>query len=693
MKSTYPRFLATVWLAWAMLSWHLQGLSAGPASWASPPGAEDRGATDAGKSSEETAIRRWVGSSLLGEATPLSDHGLTGECPISFTYGGKPSEQLLGRWSRSVRHLPPADGKEKHTITWLDPETGLEVTGEVTVFSDFPAVEWLIRLKNTGAKDSPILEGIRPLDVTVGVDDKEKVVFHHAKGSDAGAEDYATIDAALAPGSCITLPPVEQRSQSYLPYFNLQWPRGGIVGAIGWTGQWELSVRRIAGRGVVLQAGQQRTHLTLHPGESIRTPRILLVYWQGADRMRGHNLLRRLLLAHYVPRLNGRVVTPLLTQNTFFLFGDGNQTTERNQIETIAGIPAMGLEGYWMDAGWFEGGWPSGTGNWFPKRDHFPHGLRVVGDAAHKAGLKFVLWFEPERVDEGSRIAREHPRWLLAQQMFNLGDPQARQWMTDLLSRCISDWGIDVYRQDRNFYPLLIWRQNDPPNRQGITEIRHVEGLYAMWDELLRRHPGLIIDNANWRATGPDLEMVMRSAGSWTCSEAAGAGTNPVYNQSQLAGLSLYLPLHASLLFGTDPYTVRSVARLGTSLSTLSGNSSAKEMRRAAAEIRSLRPLYLGDYYPLMETDLDERHWCGWQFDRPDLGQGLAICFRRSASRDAARDVSLQGLDPDARYEVTFAESYDVKEKRLLTGRELTRLRVEIGKAPGSLLVRYSKSR
>ncbi len=233
-----------------------------------------------------------------------------------------------------------------------------------------------------------------------------------------------TNDAALAPGSCITLPPEGQRSQTYLPYFNLQWHRGGIVGAIGWTGQWELSVRRIAGRGVVLQAGQQRTHLKLHPGESIRTPRILLVHWQGADRMRGHNLLRRLLLAHYVPRINGQVVMPLLTQNTFWLFGDGNQTTERNQIETIAGIPAMGLEGYWMDAGWFEGGWPSGTGNWFPKKDHFPHGLRVVGDAAHKAGLKFVLWFEPERVDKGSRIAREHPRWLLAHQMFNLGDPQ-----------------------------------------------------------------------------------------------------------------------------------------------------------------------------------------------------------------------------------------------------------------------------
>jgi alpha-galactosidase len=661
---------------------------------ASPPDAKDKAANGTGQSSEATALRRWVGSSLLGEETPISSHGFTGGCPISFTYGGKPSGQLLGGWKRSVSHLPPADGRERHTVTWLDAGSGLEVACEVTVFADFPAAEWLLRLKNTGSKATPILEGIRPLDVNVGVGDQEAVVFHHAKGSDAGADDYATIAAALAPGACITLPAQEQRSQSFLPYFNLQWPGGGIVGAIGWTGQWELSVRRVAGRGVVLRAGQQRTHLALLPGESIRTPRILLVHWQGTDRMRGHNLLRRLLLAHYVPRINGRVVTPLLTQNTFFLFGDGNQTTQRNQLETIARIPALGLEGYWMDAGWFEGGWPHGTGNWFPKKDHFPQGLRVLGDAAHRAGLKFVLWFEPERVDNGSRIAREHPRWVLAHQMFNLGDPEARKWMTDFLSRRIADWGIDVYRQDRNFYPLPIWRESDPPDRQGITEIRHVEGLYAMWDELLRRHPGLMIDNANWRATGPDLEMVMRSAGSWTCSEAAGAGTNPVYNQSQLAGLSLYLPLHASLLFATDPYTVRSVARCGASLSrNVLGNFAVAEIRRAATEVRALRPLYLGDYYPLMEIDRDERHWCGWQFDRPDLGQGFALCFRRSASPEAARDVSLQGLDADARYEATFAETYDVKEKRLLTGRELSRLRVEIGKAPGSMLVRYSKSR
>jgi len=406
-----------------------------------------------------------------------------------------------------------------------------------------------------------------------------------------------------------------------------------------------------------------------------------------------------------VPRIKDQVVVPLLTQNTWAVFAAGNETTEQNQLEAIARMPSMGLEGYWLDAGWFEGGWPNGAGNWVPRKDHFPRGLRPLADAAHKSGLKFVLWFEPERVADDSRIAREHPGWLLAREdkqepeipgrLLNLGDPEARRWITDYLSGCITDWGVDVYRQDRNFYPFRFWRNADAPDRQGITEIRHVEGLYAMWDELLQRHPGLIIDNANWRCTGPDLEMVMRSAGSWTSSEAARGGENRVYNQAQLSGLSLYVPIHASLLWGTDPYTVRSVGRFGTSISydTRPASFSVEEMKRAGEEVRSLRPLYLGDYYPLTVVDLDERHWCGWQFDRPDLGQGFAMFFRRPASPQAACDARLQAVDPDGQYEVTFAETYEVKEKRLMAGRQLASFRVEIHRVPGSLLVRYVRQR
>jgi hypothetical protein len=54
-------------------------------------------------------------------------------------------------------------------------------------------------------------------------------------------------------------------------------------------------------------------------------------------------------------------------------------------------------------------------------------------------------------------------------------------------------------------------------------------------------------------------------------------------------------------------------------------------------------------------------------------------------------DTALRGLDSNADYEVTFAETYDVKEKRVITGAELGKLRVEIGSAPGVMLVRYPR--
>ncbi len=44
--------------------------------------------------------------------------------PLSFTYGGIPSAELLGRWDRfsTSREL---EDRTEHSVTWTDPETGL----------------------------------------------------------------------------------------------------------------------------------------------------------------------------------------------------------------------------------------------------------------------------------------------------------------------------------------------------------------------------------------------------------------------------------------------------------------------------------------------------------------------------------------------------------------------------------------
>ena len=655
---------------------------------------------------------------------------------FSFIYGGKRSQDLLPHWKKTVSNKSLEDGKQLYVTTYREEATGLEIAKEVTRFPDAPAVECILRLRNTGTQDTPIIEKLLPLDLEFTAGEAGKIVLHYARGSMGSTEDYLPIDQEISSGAEFSLAHYVLRGANHvdgqLPFFNLQWPGGGLIGAVGWTGQWAVQVRGESGRRVVVQAGQQTTHLKLHPGESIRTPRILLLQWTGNDRFLGHNQFRKLLLAHYVPRIDGHIVVPPISNSNAFVYqyeaiakktghnpldvvsqlkpGDEknfaglsddalNWVNEKNQLDFIRGIPPVGMEVYWLDAGWFEGEWPFGVGSWIPDPNKFPHGLRPMSDAAHEKGLKFLLWFEPGRVGPGSQIATEHPNWVLHRPeegklggLFNYGDAAALRWMTESLSGKISDWGIDIYRQDSNICPVLFWQTADEPDRQGITEIRWVEGLYSLWDGLLRAHPKLVIDNANWRITGPDIEVMSRSVGSLTRSETECGGIpHPTATQVQTAELSLWVPIGAGTVNGFDPYTFRSAATggVGAGLDLRASYVPVDQVRRGIEEVKSLRPFWQGDYYPLTDITVDERAWAGWEFYRPDLKSGFAVFFRRSLSQQQTLETGLRGLDPAASYDVTFAKDYEVTEKRRMTGEQLAHMRVEIGSRPGSVLVTY----
>ena len=467
----------------------IQGLSGGVVMRAeADSAAATGGAAPSSDSREEcAAVKAWAGKAFsMGPSLPSgSVAGHPGRLPFSFVYGGKPSAELLPSWARREKTEQAPDGTERRTIVFTDPSTGLEMTVEITRFADLPGIDWVLHFANRGRTDSALLEQIQPLNLAIDIPDGA-VMFHHAYGSTASATDFIPIDEPLAPGAVVNLAPVGGRSSNgVLPFFNLEWPRGGMAWAVGWSGQWSQRLQRIDAATIGIEAGQQHLRARLHPGEGIRTPRILLAPWRGTDADRGPNQLRRLLLAHYVPRRDGRIAIPPVTQNSWFVYSDGNGTTEENQIGHIRALPSLGVEAWWLDAGWFEGGWPNGVGSWVPNAAHFPHGLKPLGDEAHRLGLKFLVWFEPERVDPNSLIAREHPGYVLGMHtgwngsgLFNLGDPSARVWLTDLLSRCIGDWGIVIYRTDFNVgSPLRFWEAADTPGREGITENHYVEGL------------------------------------------------------------------------------------------------------------------------------------------------------------------------------------------------------------------------
>ncbi len=68
---------------------------------------------------------------------------------------------------------------------------------------------------------------------------------------------------------------------------------------------------------------------------------------------------------------------------------------------------------------------------------------------------------------------------------------------------------------------------------------------------------------------------------------------------------------------------------------------------------RKVTPYFLGDYYPLSDYSLDPTAWVVWQFDRPDLGEGMVQTFCRAGTIYEAARVHLRGLEAGADYTLT----------------------------------------
>ena len=174
-----------------------------------------------------------------------------------------------------------------------------------------------------------------------------------------------------------------------------------MITAVGWSGQWEAKVARRKEGTIRVAAGMQTIHLALAPGESVRSPRIMQLYWFGSDPFAGFNQFRRLMLAHVVPRVAGHPVTPPIAHMSTALY-EWNESNEANVLSHLESIKGLGFEVFWLDAFWTRNGFPNGMGHYgFPieraeATDRFPRGVRVIGEAARSEGMGFLLWFEPE---------------------------------------------------------------------------------------------------------------------------------------------------------------------------------------------------------------------------------------------------------------------------------------------------------
>jgi len=621
--------------------------------------------------------------------------------PFSFLYDGRSSDIVLETWKVSrADPVKQPDGREVATSQWSEPRSGLTVTWQVTRFPDADAVDWILYFENTGKADTAIVENVQALDLNVETPRPSGVPYllHKTHGGTPDPQQFEpsllTVDAkhpqSLDAGH-------GRSSGKDLPFFKVETGLGSIIVGVGWSGYWKANLECQDGKHLHLAAGMDKTRFLLHPGEKVRSPRMLVFRWPG-DTLESNARFRQLLYKHYAAKRGGQVPLPIPFCNTCFTRGGVwlNECNAENQISLIQAYSKLGLEALLTDAGWFTGGWPAGAGNWDPRKDAYPQGMGPVALAAKQRGMISGLWFEPERVVAGTTVQKTHPEWCLSSQpgpqgtyLLNFGLPEVQDYFFNIVKGFMDLPGFRVYRQDFNMDPRPYWIFTDSPDRQGITEMKYIAGLYAYWDRLAARWPDSLREECASGGHRIDLETIQRLH----IAQKTDYWFDDDVDQAALWGTSQYLPNNCIVahLNKLDEYSFHSTMASSLCLGWIADAPDFDRARgqRLLGKYLELRHLLVGAWYPLLPYSRDLSKWAAVQYHRPDLDEGVVLAFRRPESPYNSAQVMFHGLKPDAVYELAFDST---GKKVRASGRELmSEWAVVLPKPRSSDLIHYRR--
>ena len=575
-----------------------------------------------------------------------------------FTVGKKSLRKHTNEWSFDVS--PESDvgavrrGGKTTYITLTHKNSGIVATVEATIYEMYATCEWTVFLQNNGAETSPVVSSFYAVDCTLPTGHSE---LYTSKGSGADANDFE-LHRSFVNWIPMRFNANGGRSESTLPYFNVLGKKCGVVMAVGWTGQWYTSMSQILG-GVAVRAKQETFRASLEPRESVRSPLVSLTFYSGCNALKGFNTFRSWE--------SNCVYTESATEiTTVGLCNEFSKETADELIRSIRSIPeelCKNANYLWMDAGWYKytEGWHDGVGNWTPNPERFPDGLAPISDAAAERGLKFLLWYEPERCCAGTEVYNEaikHDGWLIQNEkdqnvnMVNLANDDACAFLGDLIANSIRANKVGLYRQDFNFTPLPLWEKSDKEHyggRKGITENHYVTNLYRYLDRLLEINPGLVIDNCASGGKRLDLEMSRRSIPLWrndyNCGNEKGEVKPDILEATQVNtyGLSFWLPLHGTCAYVDGEYADRT-------------NIIPCTQRPGYIEVRE----YLDDqYFPLTYGGLKENRFLAMQFGSAD--EGAALIYKREKVKTDVYTIRFSGLHPDTLYTVWDYDNAETK--------------------------------
>ena len=279
-----------------------------------------------------------------------------------------------------------------------------------------------------------------------------------------------------------------------------------IAGALAWSGNFRLNfeVDEYDVLTVLAGANPNGSEYRLRPGESFTTPEMIYTHslrGAGGASRNLHDWGRNYGVYH------AERVVPTLLNSWEGAYFDFDAKVLKQMIDDAA---SMGLEMFVLDDGWFGNKYPrnaanAGLGDWQVNRKKLPAGIDDIASYAHRKGLKFGIWIEPEMVNLKSELAERHPDWIVRPPKREAPETR-RQWLLDLSNPALQDFvfetfdntmklsdKIDYIKWDANRNANNVGSAYLPADEQSHFWIDYAQGFYKVMERIRAKYPDVLI--------------------------------------------------------------------------------------------------------------------------------------------------------------------------------------------------------
>ncbi len=350
---------------------------------------------------------------------------------------------------------------------------------------------------------------------------------------------------------------------------------------------------------------------------------------------------------------------------------------DAEKLLKIAGEAAdLGLDMLVLDDGWFgkRNDDNSGLGDWFVNEKKLGCTMKELVDRVNALGLKFGIWLEPEMVSEDSDLYRTHPDWVLQipgrepnrsrnQLVLDLSRKEVREYMKKFIDDTLSCANISYVKWDMNRSVDNVYSAADPTLSQGAIRHKYVLGLYEVMEDMLTRHPDLLLEGCSGGGGRFDAGMLYYAPQIW-CSDNTDAierlrihyGTSFGYPMSSVSAHVSVCPNHQN--GRVTPFKTRGICAMQGSfgyeldLSKLSEEDKAEARRQITVYNENWELFQSGSYYRL-NSPMENHDYTAWSYVSKDQRKAsLSVIYTDLHGNPKPVRVKLKGLKKDVSYDV-----------------------------------------